>query len=159
MSEPIQSIANGTYMIGETTQTEFQAGPGISITQPYEGTVRIANDETVLFTGMLSGTNSYETLTEPVSGFKYVQVEGYTHNGPEFPWVSKTPVNESGTTYSVGFNTWRDGYAGEIDMSRFILSGDRITLMPGYAIAGSTWAGSKNVYVTRVVGINRKENA
>jgi hypothetical protein len=111
-------------------------------------------DETVLFTGMLSGTSSYETLSEPVSAFNYIQVEGYTHNGPEFPWISKTPVNESGTTYSIGINQWRDG--GEMDMSRFYLSGDRITLQPGYAMAGNNWVGSKNVYVTKIVGIGRK---
>lgn len=48
MSE-INSIAQGTYTLGQTSATTYQAGPGISITQPSEGTVRISNDETVLF--------------------------------------------------------------------------------------------------------------
>lgn len=48
MSE-INSISNGTFTIGQTSATNFQAGPGIKIDSPSEGTVRIANDETVLY--------------------------------------------------------------------------------------------------------------
>ncbi len=51
MSENIQSIANGTYVIGQTSATNFIAGPGITIDQPSAGTVRIGNDETVLWSG------------------------------------------------------------------------------------------------------------
>lgn len=50
MSE-INSIAQGTYTLGQTSATTFEAGNGISITQPSEGTVRISNDETVLYSG------------------------------------------------------------------------------------------------------------
>jgi hypothetical protein len=78
MSE-IQSIANGTYMIGETTQTEFQAGPGISITKPSEGTIRIANDDTVLWSGEVSSTagqnlNYTITLSEAITNFEIIRV-------------------------------------------------------------------------------------
>lgn len=75
MSEPIQSIATGTYMIGETTQTELQAGPGISITQPYEGTVRIANDETVLFESAngVDGNNLPSNM-EDMHNFEYIRL-------------------------------------------------------------------------------------
>ena len=73
MSEPIQSIANGTYMIGETTQTELQAGPGISITKPSEGTVRIANDETVLWENS-SGSTSSVALSESPYNFRFVDI-------------------------------------------------------------------------------------
>jgi hypothetical protein len=51
MSENIQSIANGSFVLGSTSATTYQAGPGISITQPSEGVVRISNDETVLYSG------------------------------------------------------------------------------------------------------------
>ena len=133
----------------------ISAGPGIKVGLE-NGVLMISNDETELWSGMLSGTNSYATLSEQVSGFKYIQVEGYTHNGPQFTWATKTPVNPTGETYGIGLNTWTDGNAKEISMSRYSFSGDRITLHPGYRIADSTWAGSKNVYVTRVVGIGRK---
>ena len=44
MSENIQSISQGTYTIGNTSAINFEAGPGISITEPSAGTVRIGND-------------------------------------------------------------------------------------------------------------------
>jgi len=51
MSETIQSISQGTYTIGRTSATNFIAGPGIKIDEPSAGTVRIGNDETVLWEG------------------------------------------------------------------------------------------------------------
>ena len=48
MSE-INSIANGTYTLGQTSATNFVGGPGITVDSPSEGTVRISNDETVLY--------------------------------------------------------------------------------------------------------------
>ena len=44
MSENIQSISQGTYTIGQTSATNFVAGPGIKIDEPSAGTVRIGID-------------------------------------------------------------------------------------------------------------------
>lgn len=44
MSENIQSISQGTYTIGQTSATNFVAGPGITIDSPSEGIVRIGTD-------------------------------------------------------------------------------------------------------------------
>lgn len=76
MSENIQSISQGTYTIGQTSATNFVAGPGIKIDQPSAGTVRIGNDETVLFENS-SGTNGNTniTLSESISNFEYVQID------------------------------------------------------------------------------------
>ena len=76
MSE-IQSISNGTYMIGETTSTDLQAGPGIKITQPSGGTVRISNDETVLWTGeqyVIGSTNTSLILSESATNFEKLRI-------------------------------------------------------------------------------------
>ena len=51
MGENIQSIANGSFVLGQTSATNFIAGPGIKIDEPSAGTVRIGNDETVLYEG------------------------------------------------------------------------------------------------------------
>jgi len=74
MSE-INSIAQGTYTLGQTSATTYQAGPGISITQPSEGTVRISNDETVLWSGdkLLSSGTTFNFF-EPLSAFERVQL-------------------------------------------------------------------------------------
>lgn len=47
----MNTIYDGTYVIGQTSATNFQAGPGIKIDSPSEGVVRIGNDETVLYSG------------------------------------------------------------------------------------------------------------
>lgn len=78
MSE-LNSIANGTYMIGETSDLNFEAGPGISITQPSGGTVRIAKDETVLWEGTVPSTSGQNlnytiTLSEAITNFEIIRV-------------------------------------------------------------------------------------
>lgn len=70
MGENIQSISQGTYTIGQTSATNFVAGPGIKIDEPSAGTVRIGNDETVLWSGNLTSTFS---LSESMSSFNRVR--------------------------------------------------------------------------------------
>lgn len=74
MSENIQSIANGTYSIGETNKLTFSAGPGIKIDEPSAGTVRIGEDRTVLFSGNASTANMPVSLSESVLNFEYYEV-------------------------------------------------------------------------------------
>lgn len=76
MSE-INSIANGSFVLGQTSATNFIAGPGISITQPSESTIRIANDETVLWSGAATASAS---LSEPITGFERVKIS-FNNNG------------------------------------------------------------------------------
>ena len=74
MSENIQSIANGTYTIGETNKLTFSAGPGIKIDEPSAGTVRIGNDETVLWeTSNLYGESACN-LSESLHNFEYIGI-------------------------------------------------------------------------------------
>jgi len=87
MSENIQSIANGSFVLGNTSATTYQAGPGISITQPSEGTVRISNDETVLWSGDFHSTGTTITLSEPMTAFEKLEF-----------W------NKPGQVYSIGSN-------------------------------------------------------
>jgi len=77
MSENIQSIANGSFVLGSTSATTYQAGPGITITQPSEGTVRISNDETVLWSG--AGTSAV-TLSEPITNFEAIKIYHHTYS-------------------------------------------------------------------------------
>ncbi len=84
MSENIQSIANGTYTLGQTSATTYQAGPGISITQPSEGVVRISNDETVLweYTGTGRGATGTYNLSESWKNFEKIRItEGCVYGG------------------------------------------------------------------------------
>ena len=69
----MNTIYDGTFVLGNTSATTYQAGPGISITQPSEGTVRISNDETVLWEGDKTGTGTI-TLSEGVNNFEKLVV-------------------------------------------------------------------------------------
>lgn len=79
MSE-IRSISEGTFVIGDTNGLTFEAGPGISVSQPSEGSVRIANDETVLFestNGSLEA-NGF-TVSEQLTNFERIRYIGSTN--------------------------------------------------------------------------------
>lgn len=81
MSENIQSISQGTFTIGSTSATNFVAGPGITITEPSAGTVRIANDETVLYSG---ATTNAATLSDDLRNYTtfkaFVQIGQSNHS-------------------------------------------------------------------------------
>ena len=47
----MNTIYDGSFVLGQTSATNFVAGPGIKIDSPSAGTVRIGNDETVLYEG------------------------------------------------------------------------------------------------------------
>ena len=72
MSENIQSISQGTYTIGDTNKLTFEAGPGIKIDEPSAGTVRIGNDETVLYSG--DEPTSAVSLTESWKNFDRLKI-------------------------------------------------------------------------------------
>lgn len=160
MSEPIRSISEGTFVIGDTNGLTFEAGPGISVSQPSEGTVRIANDETVLWSGTIisdggdGGTYPRSAaLSESIENFNYVRVEGYCHNGTEFPWTTTLYTNGA-AIYGIGLGQWKD-VTKELDMSRFKLDGSTVSAMEGTWIIPSQNWGNTRSFVTKVVGINR----
>ena len=97
MSENIQSISQGTYTIGQTSATNFVAGPGIKIDEPSAGTVRIGNDETVLYSG--EEPTSAVSLSETWKNFDrlkiYVQNKSMD-NG--FTMVEVKPLEREGYT-------------------------------------------------------------
>jgi len=76
MSEQIRSISEGTFVIGDTNGLTFEAGPGISVSQPSEGTVRIANDETVLFENS-AGVSVRDGITCSENPFNFEELKIY----------------------------------------------------------------------------------
>ena len=159
MSENIQSISQGTYTIGQTSATNFIAGNGIKIDEPSAGTVRIGNDETVLWSGTIksdgNGFPSTAALSESIENFNYVRVEGYCHNGTEFPWTTTLYTNGA-AIYGIGLGQWKD-VTKELDMARFKLDGSTVSAMEATWIIPSQNWGNTVSFVTKVVGVNRKE--
>ena len=164
MSENIQSISQGTFTIGQTSATTYQAGPGISITQPSEGTVRISNDETVLFETNLDGMTTAFTLSEPLTAFEKVRFEiiGYTHVYAENTHQTPSANDEEITTYFtyyckssdvnplqmvMGSYSSNDGLNYGITRSKFLYMNND----------GTTWYGNTTdgPHIQKIIGINR----
>ena len=120
-------------------------------------------DETVLWSG--ADTSATQTLSENITAFEEIKVYGKSHNF--YPWISQVWVN-SDVVYGVGAQMWWNA-PPEYDISRYCLSGNKITPMKGswytWANGGTATTGdltgnaAQNSYICKVVGINRKENA
>ena len=173
MSENIQSISQGTFTIGQTSAMKFVAGPGIKIDEPSAGTVRIGNDETVLYSNLtgrpISPGQSFDLSESPLN-FEYIEVylngsspsgskdiaNGYekipyiqmkTSNGLEFhkEFVGNVP-GAMDTVHDMGC-----GYSGT--------SGTIWTKWYGYAYNVSSkktdFNNNRHLNVWQVIGINR----
>jgi hypothetical protein len=154
MSE-INSIAQGTYTLGQTSATTYQAGPGISITQPSEGTVRISNDETVLWeaTALTDHTTSCN-LSESMTNFEQIQVVFQTNNDNTFycNYPGNTSFIPVGTVIVGNNTTIFHKYA------QFSITNSGSTLTRQYCCEHSnsnTPAASDVIWLYKVIGINR----
>lgn len=157
MSE-INSIANGTYTIGSTSATNFVAGPGIKIDEPSAGTVRIGNDETVLWSGT-NYTASFTTIEAP-SKFEYLRVH-YTRGG-NMGYISLVEPNNNyitygGLIYDVNEGAHLQEVAGCVSSTNglnWVVAGQNRRWNAGTTgVNGSTATGQH--YITKIVGINR----
>ena len=161
MSEPIQSIATGTYMIGETTNINFEAGPGISITQPSEGTVRIANDETVLWESSVGVTNNI-TLSEDIGNFEFIRVEWCPYTEAS-NWAAPYDVIltkvKDGLLHLSGWSIANDGLAQVMTNLLLTCSNTTVTVYKSgtiVSLANGTSTSSLTGYkLYKIVGINR----
>lgn len=172
MSE-INSIANGSFVLGSTSATTFSAGPGISITQPSEGTIRITNDETVLWENTTSGVyNDTITLNEPWSGFNKIGIEvadsfGLGGKSEQFDTLNLAGTRAKNFSCSYPFVVAGSPNKQFIRGCMLTFANDEFTsgtaisfetiLTPNTTITCNT--GGPGPRLVRVIGINRKENA
>ena len=88
----LRSIAEGTFVLGDTNNLAFEAGSGIKIDSPSEGTVRIANDETVLFSTDTPPSSGDINLSESMFNFERIGISFVNDDNDiiyqEFPCVS-----------------------------------------------------------------------
>lgn len=169
MSENIQSISQGTFTIGQTSATNFQAGPGISITQPSEGTVRIANDETVLWSGSLTVGNTAQMI-EPVSSFESYKFyllghERYLKTVNEFWTDGSSAGNEPYKVNPIIFQAGAGFFTINAGDCKWNATWDNLQYIAGYnkwmPYNNSTWnqinTNTDSPTIVKIVGINRKE--
>ena len=167
----IQSIANGTYVIGQTSATNFIGGTGIKVDSPAEGTVRIANDETVLWSGNYTGTKTKQfPLTESYKNFEELEIwwGNQPGGGLRGVLINRYPVNDQQIAW-FGANACSDG-TKHLAYKFCFLSANNDTELTAYnyrqadvnasTTANFVWGTPQQYYEcypVRIVGINRKE--
>ena len=175
MSE-INSIANGSFVLGDTSATTFIAGNGIKIDEPSAGTVRIGNDETVLFSA--STWSATCPLSEPASNFKDIKIvyfEAYGNAGSRSITLDTERMTFSGGTYDTIYIDCPFYYANKINCrggnysfdtpTSFALhngmqvnmesttTGSNTITYKGYYTTGANRQAS--VFIDKIIGINR----
>jgi len=162
----MNTIYDNTFVLGNTSATTYQAGPGISITQPSEGTVRISNDETVLFETNYNGNTTAFTLSEPLTAFEKVRFEitGYTHVYAENTHQTPSANNEELTTCFTYYCKSSDGAPLQMMMGTYSSNDglnygvvrNKFLYMPNTA---TVWQGNTTdgPHIQKIIGINRKE--
>ena len=169
----INSIANGTYVIGDTSATTFIAGNGIVIDEPSAGTVRIGTDETVLFSGDLTA-NSTANLTESWKNFEYIKIYGFSTPGGSMFGEGRTEdmISAIDTSYPPGIwnpdiclNTvasWnhRSNFNIVVSMPLTFTADTNVSALNGRLMGywNGSWQSSdaeQRSHCTKIVGINR----
>ena len=163
MSENIQSISQGTYTIGKTSATNFVAGPGIKIDEPSAGTVRIGNDETVLF----SAATPYDknrtsiTLSESYKNFDKLKIYWAHHIGTQFTeqitYSDTKDANDFMCIGGRGSNTnqithFEAAWSAVNNISLTAVACIFSTVQAGTSIS---WVNSNELMPYKIIGINR----
>lgn len=169
----MNTIYDGTYTIGETSATNFIAGPGITIDSPSAGTVRIGNDETVLYsatnpTQVIKNQVSSYNLSEPITNFDRIRlnfIHSYGFGTYQFCNSVDVIVDPFHNGQDGTVDVWKLGgtAGGFYDANNFTLAGTTLTVSGDgrYKIsANGTVAAdltARGASLISVIGINRKE--
>lgn len=167
----MNTIYDNTFTIGQTSAINFEAGPGISITEPTAGTVRIGADEMVLWENTTSGVyNDTITLNEPWSGFNKIGIEvtdafGWGGKSEQFDTLNLAGTRAKNFSCSYPFVVAGSPNKQFIRGCQLTFANDEFTsgtvisfettLTPNITIACTT--GGSGPRLVRVIGINRKE--
>lgn len=167
MSENIQSISKGTYTIGQTSATNLVAGPGIKIDEPSAGTVRIGNDETVLYdnpTNNNAATTAEFVMSETLWNFHRALIEFDNMEFTNQPLNMEIDLDVS-TTGTLYFTPMRNGNAFptlNIPFANFYINSVGNIKYTNRGLTYGSWSnietttGDYRGYrVRKVIGINR----
>lgn len=169
MSE-IRSISEGSFVLGDTNNLIFEAGTGIKVDSPSEGTVRIANDETVLWeneSSPLQNSDGTAVLSEDPSVFKYLRFEYRGEQASGYGVKTSTVYNDGDlSSISVGgLAQFYGNYAFSFTGAHISIVGTTLTLVRQGRFNvndNDTISATDHVNgmfkLVRVVGIGRKQS-
>ena len=162
MSEPIQAISQGNYILHNIDSKKlyvqeplFTANSGDAV---YVGW---RPDETVLWSGNQIGSAFSITGSEPATNFQYIYILGHSNdNTPnQFNFLSDThqlTITNSMQLSDYQFTTWGEKLMN-LRVSRDCVITPEVTKERQWGSTAYTEMNTFGIY--KVVGINRKENA
>ena len=131
----------------------LSAGPGVKL-KKVGNTLVASTDETLLWSGSITSGNS-ATLSEPISNFEHIAIDGHSHNGSKYCVRMIGPVISS-EMYLVQPTYWPG--STEIDFVRAYCSGNKVKC-DGTVIRYGGTDTTNNATLVRIVGINRTAEA
>ena len=160
----MNTIYDGTFVLGNTNELTFSAGPGIKVDQPSEGVVRIGNDETVLWDNsadkLTRDLTWPQTLSESISNFARVKFL-YAGDGPYNPqWIEFDVNSNNSYALTQSYTPQNHDYMFYRN-AIFSLNGTAFNNETNYTLNyyGTTAMGDHNNVgynkVSKVIGINR----
>jgi len=150
----MNTIYDGTFVLGQTSATNFVGGTGITVDSPSEGTVRISNDETVLWSG---NATSAVNLSEALNNFERIKIE----YGPDSPEWHEYKAGDSIKIHEMikAGGTSATYWIGNVTL---LFSGTNIRVMTAYCWDFKNTMSYNTAYNTyalnsirKVVGVNR----
>ena len=158
MSEPIQSISQGNYILQGTVATSAGIVGDGSTQNPLRA------DETVLWSGSI-GTNSTAILSEPYTNFERIRIAGTCSNGAVSNEayshdLSAASIHELSLSKPTMLSTSEaDGTYNIIAFMPCLFNGSTVETKNGRFLGywGAKWQYQTNTAfaLTKVVGINR----
>jgi hypothetical protein len=163
MSEPIESISQGNYILHNIDAKKlyvqeplFTANSGDAV---YVGW---RPDETVLWSGDIGYSGASAQLSETPFNFSKIGIEWYTNNGAQFPRYFETYTNgvNSAQSFSFGDVTMETNHFKGIYCDVTTDNILRIVQCMEKNMTNTSQAQTNQNYrIKKVIGINRKENA
>ena len=155
----MNTIYDGTYTIGQTSATNFVAGPGIKIDEPSAGTVRIGNDETVLWEGNEYVSAGPFTLSENFYNFAGIKIFVGRGTDVRWPLANEFEITSSAKKDVCLHNMFADGNSLLYDCAMASLSANQLKvnsfLRKSFGNNSFTTYTNTPLSLTKIVGINR----
>lgn len=163
----MNTIYDNTFVLGQTSATNFIAGQGIKIDEPSAGTVRIGTDETVLFSSDNKNGASAFSTNESIKNFERIAVlparyenDALTGTGPYMYYNTENLSGGGAPMNSIcpmifEYAFWKiTRYSADDSLTNF-------NAVTGYQVDMTTHTYYSNqpcyVGVKQIIGINRKE--
>ena len=147
-----QWLVHDDTLVHASNSAQYALGVNLSALQRLMGV-----DETVLFSGNLTGNGATAQLSEHITNFERIKVYGHSDDGIQCPWFTEFyPVENLAA--EIGVATNNHGWAKWFCFN--ITTGGLYTNVTGRVLTfgSTTWGDLNNWGITRVIGIGRRNN-